>query len=363
MVEIGAGGGSIAWVDALERLQVGPESAGSEPGPVCYGRGGRHPAVTDADLLLGKLDPATFADGRMVLDRTAAAAAMRADVAEPLGMNEVEAAYGVSEVVNENMAAAARAHLSEWGRGVSGRTLIAFGGAAPLHACTLATKLKIDRVVIPVNAGVGSAVGFLLAPVGFEVVRSRYMTLDRLDHDGIESLLQEMYEEALAVVGTLVAVDRLEVTRKAFMRYAGQGYEIAVELDEDLGGLDEQALRARFEANYRKLYGRIIPDLAVEILSWTLNLQESETAQRLPAEALTISRRLAPPAETRLFDPVLARSVQAACIDRDDLVPGDYLDGPALIREAQTTVLVATGFRAGVAERGSLILSRTEESA
>jgi N-methylhydantoinase A len=272
----------------------------------------------------------------------------------------VEAAYGVSEVVNENMAAAARAHLSEWGRGVAGRTLIAFGGAAPLHACTLASKLRIDRVVIPVNAGVGSAVGFLLAPVGFEVVRSRYMTLDALDREAIDALMTEMHEEARAVVGGLVPVSRLKVVRRAFMRYQGQGYEISVELDEDLGALTEQGLRAGFESSYQRLYGRVIPELTVEILSWTLNLVEVESEFRLPDEAATALRPIEPVKTTTLFDPVVARSVQAGCFERADLAPGDWMHGPALIREAQTTVVVASGFKALVGERGSLVLVRSE---
>ena len=208
MVEIGAGGGSIARVDTLDRVQVGPESAGSEPGPASYGRGGAAPTVTDADLVLGKLDPETFADGRMPLDLEAARSALLTGVAEKMSMSDVHAAHAVSEVVNENMAAAARAHLSEWGRGVEGRTMIAFGGAAPLHACLLAKKLKIDRIVVPLDAGVGSAVGFLLAPIAYEVVRSHYMTLKDLDLDVVESLMNEMYEEALNVVSALVDTGR-----------------------------------------------------------------------------------------------------------------------------------------------------------
>ena len=362
MVEIGAGGGSIAWVDKLGRLQVGPESAGSEPGPACYGLGGDRPSVTDADLLLGKLDPSSFAGGRMTLDVSAATAAMRAQVAEPLAadaqMDEVAAAFGVSEVVNENMAAAARAHLSEWGRGTAGRTLIAFGGAAPLHACTLASKLKIDRVVIPVNAGVGSAVGFLLAPVGFEVVRSHYMTLDALDHAAIANLMTDMYNEARAVVGDLVAEDELSVLRRAFMRYQGQGYEIAVDLSDADGEVSEATLRQRFEENYRALYGRTIPGLPVEILSWTLNLVAAVERSRLPIETTERRRQPGSVGSASFFDPVAGRRLDAACYDRDALQAGDYLPGPALIREAQTTVVVAEGFSACLGDRGSLVLER-----
>lgn len=292
---------------------------------------------------------------------------MRTRVAEPLAdagsdMDEVLAAFGVSEVVNENMAAAARAHLSEWGRGTAGRTLIAFGGAAPLHACTLASKLKIDRVVVPVNAGVGSAVGFLLAPIGFEVVRSHYMTLDALDQPAIAAVMADMYSEARSVIGALAPEDELAVRRRAFMRYQGQGYEIAVDLDEDMESLTETALRSRFEDNYRALYGRTIPGLTVEILSWTLNLVAGKKASGLPPETVQAVRELTPERRTTLFDPVAGRAVDASCFDRDALRPGDAVAGPALIREAQTTVVVAAGFTVCVGERGSLVLERSRET-
>ncbi len=354
MVEIGAGGGSLAWVDGLGRLQVGPESAGSEPGPACYERGGRKPAVTDADLLLGKLDAATFADGRMVLNRDAAAAALASGVGDALGMGSLEAAGAVCEVVNENMAAAARAHMAEWGRSAAGRTLVAFGGAAPLHACHLARKLKIREVVIPCDAGVGSAVGFLLAPVGYEVVRSRYMHLDALDPAVVEELMQAMRAEALAVVGGVVPEEELMEQRRAYMRYLGQGYEIAVALDSDLA---PETLRQRFEGNYAALYGRVIPGLEIEILSWTLNLTERSPRYRLPDETFSRERPAAASGEQEMVDVLAGRPVLARCYRRGDLAPGDCLDGPALIREAQTTVVVGSGFHACTGSSGSLLLT------
>ncbi|MGE0625617.1 MAG: hydantoinase/oxoprolinase family protein [Pseudomonadales bacterium] len=364
MVEIGAGGGSIASVDSLGRLQVGPASAGSEPGPACYGRGGDRPTVTDADLLLGRLDASFFAGGRLTLDPQAAAAAT-VSIADTLGTTSPQAAHAVSEVVNENMAAAARAHLGEWGRGAAGRTLIAFGGAAPLHACHLAAKLKLKRVVIPADAGVGSAVGFLLAPVGFEVVRSHYLRLTAFQPAPIDALMKEMRAEALSVVGGVVDVQRLTERRRAFMRYLGQGYEIAVELDGLEDSLDAESLRQRFEQNYAALYGRVIPDLEVEVLSWTLNLVEAGNERRLPAETGETTRRIQPTGEALLFDVLEGRSVRAGCYRRADLQPGDCFDGPALVREDQTTVVVAGGFTACMGSRGSLILedTRAEEGA
>ncbi len=172
MVEIGAGGGSVARVDRLKRITVGPDSAGADPGPACYGRGGTAPTVTDADLMLGRIDPAGFSGGRMALDRGAAEAALRHEVTDPLALPVELAALGVSEIVDENMANAARVHAIESGKDARGRTLVAFGGAAPLHAARLAEKLGLDRVLVPSYAGVGSAVGFLRAPIAYEIVRS-----------------------------------------------------------------------------------------------------------------------------------------------------------------------------------------------
>ena len=256
MVEIGAGGGSLASVDDLGRIAVGPRSAGSDPGPACYGRGGLSPAVTDADLELGKLDPQRFAGGRFTLDTTAARAALERDVATPLDVGATEAAYGIAEVVEENMASAARMHAVEWGQDVRGRVMIAFGGAAPLHAARLAQKLDIDRVVIPKGAGVGSAIGFLRAPVAYEVVRSRYGKLSDLVPSATASMFDEMRVEAEELIRAGAPDGPLSEVRLAYMRYLGQGHEIAVAVTED-STLDE--LRTAFEAAYTRLFGRTIP--------------------------------------------------------------------------------------------------------
>ncbi len=356
MVEIGAGGGSLATVDSLGRVQVGPESAGSEPGPACYGRGGAGAAVTDADLILGKLDPTSFAAGRMALDVSAATDALLGSVGEPLDQSAQAAAHAISEVVNENMAAAARAHLAEWGKGSAGRTLIAFGGAAPLHACLLAHKLKLDRLVIPADAGVGSAVGFLLAPVSYEVVRSRYMRLDQFDPAAVAEVMAQMREEATEIIGELVAPADVEEEAKAYMRYLGQGFEIAVSLSPHLSP-DASELRTRFEAAYRSLYGRTIPGLAVEVLSWTLNLSGPPSGS-IDADSTDARNQVSAPTTRTMFDVVSASEVEAGCFQRGMLSAGDWLDGPALISEAQTTSYIATGFRAVVSDGGHLVISR-----
>ena len=389
MVEIGAGGGSIARVDRLQRIQVGPESAASEPGPACYGRGGARATVTDADLMLGRIQPELFAGGRLTLDRAAAAGALARDVGAPLGLSDELAAFGVGAIVDENMAAAARAHAAEWGTDLPSRTLIAFGGAGPLHAAALAEKLKIDRILVPAGAGVGSAVGFLLAPIGFEVVRSRYQRLAELDVDAVNTLLAAMHAEALAVVGQAAPRARWRESRRAAMRYVGQGYEIAVpvpagELAADAGA----RLHSAFETEYRRLYGRLIPGLDVEVLSWTLGLTAQEAGghrarpmagaatARTPADAATVHEATADEATTdeagaavglvssgtgALFDPETGRSAPVAVYRRTGLRPGMTLPGPALVAEEQTTVVVPRGFSARALQDGHLLIERLRE--
>ncbi|MDP7606348.1 MAG: hydantoinase/oxoprolinase family protein, partial [SAR324 cluster bacterium] len=259
MVEIGAGGGSLAHVDTMGRIAVGPHSSGSDPGPACYGLGGNKPAVTDADVVLGRIDPNNFAGGTMQLNRDNAVQALKREVGDPLNLNDTLSALGVSEMVDENMANAARMHAIESGKEIEARTLIAFGGAAPLHAVRMAEKLKIDRVVIPPGAGVGSAIGFLRAPVAYEVIRSQYQRLSALDTSGVNNVLEEMRREAFAVVESGAAGKLLVETRTAYMRYVGQGHEVGVEIpvrvtDKMLGEDAAQKLMEGFEREYHRLY-------------------------------------------------------------------------------------------------------------
>ncbi|MGE0410162.1 MAG: hydantoinase/oxoprolinase family protein, partial [Amphiplicatus sp.] len=269
MVEIGAGGGSIAHVDAMKRLRTGPESAGAAPGPACYGRGARA-TVTDADVALGKIAPERFAGGSIALDAEAARAAIAADVAAPLGFEGDVAAHAVAEIVDETMAAAARAHAIEWGKDLAARAMVAFGGAAPLHAARLADKLGLDRVIVPAGAGVGSAIGFLLAPPSYEVVRSRPTRLDAFDGAALDALFEEMREEARGVLAPATGGAALTETRAAYMRYRGQGHEIAVGLPPER--LAPTGLAALFEDAYRALYGRTIPGMEFEALTFALTL-------------------------------------------------------------------------------------------
>jgi N-methylhydantoinase A len=356
LVEIGAGGGSIARVDALGRILVGPDSAGSVPGPACYGRGGTQPTVTDADAALGRLDPSRFAGGSIGLDVARAEAAVASAIAAPLGMAATQAAAGITEIVDETMANAARVHAVENGKDTAGRAMIAFGGAAPLHAGRLAQKLGITRVVVPVGAGVGSAHGFLRAPIAYEVVRSRHMRLDAFDAAMLNALFAEMRAEAEAVVRMGAATAALTETRTGFMRYRGQGHEIAVPMPARMLGTDDAAtLRAGFEAAYTALFGRVIPRLEVEAMTFALALS---AARALPARVADPTPLPAPPASgTRdVTDPATGATDAAAVFERTALAPGMALAGPALIVEDGTTTVVPRGMSARINALHQIVL-------
>ncbi len=369
MVEIGAGGGSIAAVDAMGRLAVGPASAGAVPGPACYDRGGDQPTVTDADVVLGRIDPSAFAGRSVALHPGRASTVLRRDIGDALGCSDALAAHAVSEVVDENMANAARVHAVEWGKDVSARTMIAFGGAAPLHAARLAQKLEIRQVIIPHGAGVGSAIGMLRAAVAYEVVRSRYMHLAAFDAPGANSLLADMYAEARAAVaaGAGKGVEPDE-TRQAYMRYVGQGHEIAVPLPvRDLADGDKETLAVAFDSEYRRLYGRTLPGQEREILSWTLTLTAPRASARPPGGHAPPPNGSGPrgvsrtgkPESRPLFDPLVADTVSAAVHRRMALTEDAPVPGPAVVVEDQTTTVVPDGFCVSVTSLGHLLLERT----
>ena len=355
MVEIGAGGGSIARIDSLRRIQVGPDSAGSDPGPACYGRGGEAPTVTDADIMLGRIDPARFAGGKIALDAARAATAI-GTIGADLAMSNVETARGIAEIVDETMASAARVHAVENGKDTGARTLIAFGGAAPLHAARLAQKLGIRRVVVPVDAGVGSAQGFLMAPVAYEVVRTLLVRLDALEQGTIDSLFGGMRAEAEAVVRLGVRDGDLQETRTAFMRYRGQGHEVAVLLPD--GALDPAALRAAFDATYTRLYGRTIPRLEVEALTWTLALSQPFALPRQAAPPAGVGAAV-PSSVCRITDTATGETHDAAVYARATLRPGQCMAGPAAIVEDGTTTIVPPGFLACIAAEGEIVIEET----
>ena len=358
MVEICAGGGSIATVDGMGRIAVGPASAGSEPGPACYDRGGVDPTVTDADLVMGRIDPAAFAGGAVTLAPAKAEAALGEGIGAALDLTPALAGFAVSEMVGENMANAARVHAIERGKDTESRTLVAFGGAAPLHAARLAEKLGIATVIIPTGAGVGSAIGFLRAPVSYEVVRSRIMRLADFDATAVNGLIEDMREEAYAVVESAAPDSELIENRAADMRYIGQGHEIAVALPpRALSAGDSDVIRHAFEDSYRTHYGRTIPAVDVEILNWTLSV--ATVAQRPDPVEMPPARPAPSPVQRRLLlDPATGSPADVPVHRRSDLVPGMTIPGPALIIETQTTTVVSAAFTACINALGYIVMER-----
>jgi N-methylhydantoinase A len=357
LIEIGAGGGSIAWVDSLGLLKVGPESAGAEPGPACYGRGGTEPTVTDADLILGYLDPSYFLGGRMRLDRAAAEAAV-GRLAERLGLSLVEAAWGIHEVVTENMAAAARVHAIERGKDIRKFPLFAFGGAGPVHVYRLAQKLGLKRFICPPGAGATSALGLLVAPLAFDFVRSYYGRLDGLDWAVVNRLLAEMEAEGRALLRRAgVPAADIAVARSVDLRYTGQGHEVNVALpDGELGESLEGEILRRFVAEYRRLYHRAGPEVPVEAITWRVRVSgprpaiAPRRAGQRPARVEEALKGFRPAyfAEYGDFRPT-------PVYDRYALGPGAVIEGPAVIEERESTVVLGPRAVARVDDRLNLV--------
>ena len=380
MIEIGAGGGSIASVDGHSRLRVGPRSASSDPGPACYGRGGEWATVTDADAVAGYLDPDAFAEGRLRLDLDLARRVVGREVGDRLRMDVAAGADGISQMVDEAMANAARMHAAEQGKSLEDCVMVAFGGNGPLHATRVAEKVGVGRIVVPPQPGAGSAVGFLSAPVSFEVVRSHYVRV-AAPHDprtpeprghsarmaepdvaAVNALLDAMREEATGVVRAGAGDAPLVVTRTAFMRYRGQGHEIEVAIPD--GALDAgrvARLVAAFEADYARLFGRIVPGMALEVMNWSVRV--STPPEAAPRAGDCRSRNVPAPAGTRTLTLGQAGDeTMAACFRRADLAPGDAVTGPALIVEPQTTTFVSPRFEARIDTAGNIVMTRREEA-
>ncbi|MBE1501250.1 N-methylhydantoinase A [Amycolatopsis lexingtonensis] len=338
MIEIGVGGGSIARIDALGLLTVGPDSAGSEPGPVCYGRGGTAPTVTDADLVLGYLDPGYFLGGGMPLDAEAARAVLRRAIADPLGVSVEEAAWGIHTSVNEDMANAARVHAVERGHDPAKLPMYTFGGAGPVHGAGVARALGAPSVVAPPAAGVLSAAGFLTAPLAFDFVRSARAAVHELAWDQVDALFAEMEAEGEALLAKSGVAD-VTHRRIAEMRYAGQGYEIRVPVH---GGSWPETLIEEFTRTYRALYRRSGPEVGVEVLNWRVvsSGPAPDVTLRLKAQATGgEARKGTRPA----YFPAAGRFVDTAIFDRYRLRPGTRIDGPAIVEERESTVVVPPG--------------------
>ncbi|MEM9221213.1 MAG: hydantoinase/oxoprolinase family protein [Pseudomonadota bacterium] len=355
MVEIGAGGGSIASVDALGRIRVGPRSAGSEPGPASYQRGGEEPTVTDANLILGRLDADNFAGGAIVLSKERAEVAVTRQLA---GFDTGDAAFGVTEMVDENMANAARVHTVENGRDIEHFTMVAFGGGAPLHACRLCEKLGIDALLVPPGAGVGSAIGFLKAPFSYEATKGFFQRLSEFDADAVNTALGGLEKEARAFVSEGAKGIATTVKLTAFMRYTGQGWEIPVALSHrPFAAGDVPMIQAAFEAAYRTLFGRTIEGLAVEITNWslivsTVRAEPAAVNRHCGSAAASVDRRRV------FYDAAQRENVNAAEVERSAMTAGAIIDGPAVVVERETSTIITSQFRAVGQPDGSLLLVR-----
>ena len=365
MVEIGAGGGSIGRVDQIGRITMGPDSAGADPGPACYAQGGERPAVTDANLLIGRIGRASFAGGAMPLDSNLAEAAVMRDIGQPLGMDSQWAAVGMIEVVDENMANAARVHAIERGKVLGRHSMIAFGGCAPLHAARLAQKLGMKRVIVPAGAGVGSAIGFLRAPLAYEVVRSRRMTLDAFDADAANRLIGEMTAEAMVVIepglGEGLITDESVRCLQVDMRYVGQGHELAIPLAaRPLSSTDAAAIKTMFEGRYRAIYGVTLDHVGIEITSWSLTLSALIGSNR-PLQSSGAKSTVEPAGSRGVYDPERGERLAFALYRRDALSPGNVLRGPAIIAEDQTSTIVPPSWRASIAGNHAIVLDRQVE--
>jgi len=362
LIEIGAGGGSLARVDRMGLLKVGPESAGADPGPACYAQGGTTPTVTDADLLLGYLDPGFFLGGRMRLDVDAARRAMEEKVAGPMGLSLTEAAWGIHRVVNENMAAAARVHGIERGRDLRAYPLFAFGGAGPVHAWQVGRILKVPRVLIPFGAGAMSAYGLLAAPLAFDFVRTAPQRLDAADWKQITGLFGEMESQGRRILrGAGVTDAAVRIRRTAEMHYTGQGHEVEVELPHGALGAGSLAdITASFEAAYRALYSRVPMGVAIEALNWRVVASgpapEISVFASGPGAQAAGAAKPTPKGTRKAYFPEARGYVDTSVYDRYALTSGSRLTGPAIIEERESTTVVAPGARVSVDERLTLIL-------
>ncbi len=348
MVEIGAGGGSIAEVDEMGRITVGPASAGSEPGPACYDQGGNHATVTDANLALGKLDPNKFAGGKITLVPEKSQFVLNRDIGMRLDLNDHWPAVGVTEMVEENMTNAARVHAIERGKVIGRHTMVAFGGGAPLHAGRLAQKLGIGKVVIPKGAGVGSAIGFLLAPISYEVVRSRSVNFSNFDAGSLNTMLDEMYNEALGVVQKTAGNRSLVTTKTVELRYVGQGHDLPIPLDDrSLLQEDAKCLRSRFEELYQDIYGLRIEDMDIQSVSWSVTVAtESERPSKARNPASQPEHQVN--GTRQIYDAGLKEMVDYSVYWRFDLEPGAEIVGPAVIAEDETSTIVPAHFTASI---------------
>ena len=354
LMEIGAGGGSIASLNKLGLLQVGPESAGADPGPASYGKGGTQPTVTDADLVLGYLNPDYFLGGIMPLDKGAAEKAIQEHIANPLKTSLVEAACGIHDLINETMAAAAKTHIAEKGGNPNVITISAFGGAGPVHAFGLARKIGAPRILVPPLAGVGSALGFFTAPVAFDLTRSHRVSLESADFSDIENLFHSLETEGAAILQKKLDDPSLNIERTLLMRFIGQGAETDLSIDNrSFKQWTKQEIRTRFDDVYQRLYGRTYPETDIEFVTFKTRISEPQKPFRLPqlrADAKYAEKALkgSRPAYCTLNKEFVTHAVY----DRIKLAPGAQMSGPAIVEEQESTIIIGSGASARVDEMG-----------
>jgi N-methylhydantoinase A len=357
MIEIGAGGGSIARIDSLGLLKVGPESSGAVPGPVCYRQGGTEPTVTDADLVLGYLDPHYFLGGKMKLDLDGARKAL-GGLGAKLNMTAEQVAWGIHQIVNENMSNAARAHLGERGKDPRRLPIYAFGGAGPVHGYRVAEILRLPTLISPFGAGVGSTFGLLAAPLAFDFVRSAYSRLDQTDWRFANGLLDEMAGEGRRIlVSSGLAANAISYQRTADMRYVGQGHEVSVMLPDGALGLEHLTPIANaFEETYRALYGRKGPDVPLEVINWRVVASGPRPAMNFKLSHDTANHTDTRKASRSAYFPEHGRYVDTAVYNRYALTPGMKFDGPAIVEERESTLIVGVGGHARVDEGLNVIV-------
>jgi N-methylhydantoinase A len=361
LLEIGAGGGSIARVDALGLLRVGPDSAGADPGPACYGLGGKEPTVTDADLLLGYLAPDRFLGGSMRLDVHAANRAVQ-QVADALGRDPIAAAWGIHRIVNENMATAARVHILEKGKDPRRYPLWSFGGAGPVHAWGVAEILGTSRVIVPRGAGVTAALGFLAAPLATDEVQTLPSRLDRVDWARVRTLMGEMETRGVARLRSAgLARSAITIEASADMRYAGQGFEVTAPLPRGrLDGSHAAPIAESFLRTYRERYGQAERDQPLEVVSWRVRARgpvprvvlEATPRGGSPRAALTGRRRV-------YFD----RFTNTPVYDRTRLGHGATLRGPAIVEERESTLVVPPGANVVIDRAGNAVVTLPRRTA
>ena len=354
LMEIGAGGGSIANINKMGLLQVGPESAGADPGPACYGRGGMNPTVTDADLVLGYLDPDYFLGGSMPLDKTAAQQAITAHIADPLKTGTLAAAFGIHDLINETMAAAAKTHIAEKGGNPKVVTVSAFGGAGPVHAYGLAKKIGASRVLVPPLAGVGSALGFFTAPVAFDLSRSHRVTLDHADFSDIESLFQTLQQDGATILQEAAPDKTIMFDRTIMMRFVGQGAETDLPIDNrPFDAWRPEEIRALFDEAYQRLYGRTYPDNPVEFVTFKIRASLPERPFEIPQlDQKNTDFKASLKGQRPAYSLLQKDFIPFTVYDRLQLPAGTELAGPAIIEERESTIVIGEDARAAVDAHG-----------